>query len=127
MLAGGRFGGHIVQGHVDGTARVESIKNAGGFSEMTFSADGGLMDEMVARGSVAVDGVSLTVARMDERGFTVNLIPTTLAETTLGRLRAGGAVNIETDIVVKAVKRQLEKMLPGGKGLTVDKLRELGF
>ena len=126
MSAGGRFGGHIVQGHIDGTATLKSIKKEGGFSEITFSASAELLDEMVVKGSVAVDGISLTVSKMDSSSFSVSVIPTTLSETTLGNARTGDTVNIETDIVVKTIKKQLKNILPGG-GLTEGKLRELGF
>ncbi|MCK5172780.1 MAG: riboflavin synthase, partial [Planctomycetes bacterium] len=74
-----------------------------------------------------VNGVSLTVASIDKGGFSIAVIPTTLKETTLAALKVGQAVNIETDIIVKTIKSSLEKMLPAGEGLTVDKLRELGF
>ncbi len=127
MSADGRFGGHIVQGHLDGTATLKSIKKQGEFSEITFSAPAELLDEMVVKGSVAVDGISLTVLKMDATSFSVSAIPTTLGETTLGNAKAGAAVNIETDIIVKTIKKQLKNILPGSGGLTESKLRELGF
>jgi riboflavin synthase len=127
MSAGGRFGGHIVQGHIDGVATVKSIERKGEFSELVFSADKDLLDEMVVKGSVAVDGISLTVSKMDERGFGISVIPTTLQETTLGTAKTGDVVNIETDILIKAVKKQLKKMLPEKGGLTEGKLKEYGF
>lgn len=127
MSAGGRFGGHIVQGHIDGTAAIKSIDRKGDFSEVVFSADANLLDEMVVKGSVAVDGISLTVARIDKDSFTVSVIPTTLKATTLGSAKAGEKVNIETDIITKAVKKQLEKMLGAKEGITKSKLKELGF
>ncbi len=127
MAADGRFGGHIVLGHVDGTATIKAIDRKGDFVEMSFTAETGLLDEMVTKGSVAVDGISLTIAMMDGRGFAAALIPTTLKETTLGTAKVGDAVNIETDVLIKAVKKQLEKMLPGRGGLTAEKLREHGF
>jgi riboflavin synthase len=82
---------------------------------------------MVAKGSVCIDGVSLTIARMDESGFSVSVIPTTLKETTLGATKVGDVVNIETDIITKTVKKQLAKMLPGKETLTAQRLKELGF
>lgn len=127
MSADGRFGGHIVQGHIDGTATLKSIESQGKFSEITFSADAELLGEMVVKGSVAVDGISLTVSKMDTTSFSVSVIPTTLGETTLGSARTGQTINIETDIVVKAIKKQLKNILPGGEGLTESKLREMGF
>lgn len=126
MAADGRFGGHIVLGHVDGTARIAAIERRGEFVEMRFIADVPLLDEIVMKGSVAVDGISLTVAAIDGKGFSVALIPTTLGETTLGRARTGDVVNIETDILIKAVRKYLGK-LAAGEGLTAEKLREYGF
>lgn len=127
MAAGGRFGGHIVQGHVDGTAVVRSVKRVGEFSEIEFSVDEKLADEMIVKGSVCVDGISLTIARMGAGSFVVSVIPTTLRETNLGDGRAGDVVNIETDIISKTVKSRLDKMLGGGGRLSVERLRELGF
>jgi len=127
MSAGGRFGGHIVQGHVDGVAKVEAVKRQGEFVEMRFGCAEELLGEIIAKGSVAVDGVSLTVAKIDGRGFSVAAIPVTLKETTLGKMKVGDVVNVETDIICKTVKKQLERMVGGGGGLTVDKLREMGF
>lgn len=122
-----RFGGHIVQGHIDGAAMITAIDKKGDFVEMTFSAGAELIDEIIPKGSVAIDGVSLTVSRMDQHGFTIALIPTTLTETTLGSARVRDAVNIETDIIVKTIKKQLANILPQEQGLTADKLKELGF
>ena len=128
MAANGRFGGHIVQGHVDGTAAIRSIDRKGDFYDVWFTAGAELLDEMVPKGSVAIDGISLTVAEMDAKGFKAAIIPTTWNETTLGNASVGDAVNIETDIVIKTIKKQLSKILPsGGGGVTADKLRELGF
>jgi riboflavin synthase len=127
MAADGRFGGHIVLGHVDGTATIKGIDKKGEFVEMTFAAEAKVLDEMVNKGSVAVDGISLTIAKMDEGGFSIALIPTTLKDTTLGKARVGDVVNIETDILIKAVRKQLEKILPGGGTLTAEKLKEFGF
>lgn len=127
MSADGRFGGHIVQGHIDGTATIRGMKKQGEFSEISFSAAVELLDEMVVKGSVAIDGISLTVSKMDATSFSVSVIPTTLKETTLGNAKTGDTVNIETDIVVKTIKKQLKNILPGSGGLTEDKLRGLGF
>ena len=123
----GRFGGHFVQGHVDGVAKIIAIEKKGDFAEITLSAPPELLEEMVIKGSVAVDGISLTVAAMDEKSFTVSLIPTTLKETTLGRAKIGDKANIETDIIIKTVIKQMRKVLPKNQSLTVDKLREMGF
>ena len=127
LTADGRLGGHIVQGHVDGIGHVTRIDKSGDFWEMTFEAEPGMLADIVPKGSVAVDGISLTVARMDEHGFTVALIPTTLRETTLSQAMVGQAVNIETDILVRTIRAQLERMLGSTGGLTIEKLREAGF
>jgi riboflavin synthase len=126
MSAQGRFGGHLVQGHVDGVAKIASIQKQADFAVFRIDAGADLLDQMVLKGSVAVDGISLTVARLDKTGFEVAVIPTTLLETTWKTAKAGDIVNIETDILIKVVKKQLEKILPGG-GLTLDKLKEHGF
>ena len=127
LKAGDRFGGHIVQGHIDGTAVVKAINRQGQFADIKLSAEPELLGQMVVKGSVAVDGISLTIAEMDEKSFSFAVIPQTLEKTTLGKAKIGDEVNVETDIIVKAVKKQLENMLPQKKGLTVDKLKELGF
>jgi riboflavin synthase len=127
MKANDRFGGHFVQGHVDGTATVATIDKHGEYADITFTADAELLDNMVVKGSVAVDGVSLTVANIDQNVFTIAIIPETLKRTTLGGVRTGDRVNIETDIIVKTIKRQLENILPKTEPLTAERLRQLGF
>jgi riboflavin synthase len=127
MRADGRFGGHIVQGHIDGTAAVKDIRKKGDFYDVTFAAPKELLDEIVVKGSVAVDGISLTVAAMDKESFAVAVIPVTWKHTTLGKLKIGGAVNIETDVIVKTIKKQIGLMLGEGNGLTAEKLREMGY
>ena len=127
MKASDRFGGHFVQGHVDGTATVAAIDKHGKYADITFTANAELLENMVVKGSVAVDGVSLTVAKIDQNGFTIAIIPETLKRTTLGRARTGDWVNIETDIIVKTIKRQLENILPKTEPLTAERLRQLGF
>jgi len=122
-----RFGGHFVQGHIDGTATIKAIDRRGEFADMKFAAKTELLEVMVVKGSVAVDGISLTIASMDQNSFTVALIPQTLNKTTLGRAKIGDAVNIETDIIVKTIKKQLEKILPQTQSLTAERLKELGF
>jgi len=126
MSAQGRFGGHIVQGHIDGVGAIAAIRKQGDFAVFRFSAPPQLLGQMVLKGSVAVDGVSITIAALDKTVFEAALIPTTLKQTLWHRSKVGDAVNIETDILAKIIKRQLEQMLPGG-GLTEAKLRELGF
>jgi riboflavin synthase len=127
LRAGDAFGGHFVSGHVDGTATLVAVEPTGDGSELTFTADEPLLADVVPKGSIAIDGVSLTISRLERGSFRIAVIPHTLASTTLGSLRAGARVNIETDMLVKAVRR----VLTGGTGergkLTVDFLKEHGF
>lgn len=127
MKAADRFGGHFVLGHVDGAATINQINRRGDFAEMKFSADKELLDQMVVKGSVAVDGISLTIAGIDNNSFSIALIPETLKKTTLGRAKIGDLVNVETDIIIKTIKKQLEAILPRKQMLTVEKLKQLGF
>jgi len=127
IRAADRFGGHFVQGHIDGTATIKAIDKHGRFADMKFAAEPELLDQMVVKGSVAVDGISLTIASMDQNSFSVALIPETLKKTTLSKVKIGDEVNIETDIIVKTIKKQLEKILPQKQSLTTEKLKELGF
>ena len=127
MKATGRFGGHIVQGHIDGVATIRAIERKGQFADIKFAAEAVLLSQMVVKGSVAVDGTSLTIANMNENDFTVSLIPETLQKTTLGAARIGDMVNIEIDIIAKMIKKQLDKILPQEKKLTAERLKELGF
>jgi len=127
MKATDRFAGHFVQGHIDGVATIEAIDKHGEFADVRFAAAAKLLDAMVAKGSVAVDGVSLTIADIDQNGFRIAIIPETLRRTMLGKARAGDCVNIETDIIVKTIKRHLENILPKAEPLTAERLRQLGF
>ena len=127
LKANDRFGGHFVLGHVDGTATIKAIDKAGEFANIKFAAQAELLDAIIAKGSVAVDGISLTIASVDPNSFSVSLIPETLNRTTLGKAKIGDCVNIETDIIVKTIKRQLDEILPKKQGLTAEKLRQLGY
>jgi riboflavin synthase len=98
-----RLGGHLVQGHVDAVGRVAGVDPAGVGVEMRFEVPAGLARYVVEKGSVAVDGVSLTVARVEGAGFTVALIPFTLEATNLGTREAGDPVNVEVDVIAKYV------------------------
>jgi riboflavin synthase len=122
-----RMGGHIVQGHLDGTAAIKAIHRHGQFANIRFAVAAELLDQMVSKGSVAVDGISLTIADMDQNGFSVAVIPQTLDGTTLGSAKVGDTVNIEIDVITKIVKKQLEIILPQPEKLTVERLRQLGF
>jgi riboflavin synthase len=108
LRAADRLGGHVVQGHVDGTGTVRDVREQGFSRVLEIDIEPSLARYLVEKGSVAVDGVSLTVSALDERGFSVSLIPETLQRTTLGVLREGALVNIEVDILAKHVERLLE-------------------
>ena len=108
LRAGDALGGHYVQGHVDGVGRVRSVEPEGDGARVWFDAPSGLLRYVVEKGSVAVDGTSLTVAETDDGGFAVALIPHTLEATTLGDLAPDDRVNLETDVLAKYV----EKLLP---------------
>jgi riboflavin synthase len=112
---------------VDGVAAIRAIRRSADFADIEFAAAPQLLEQMVLKGSVAVDGVSLTVAGIDPQGFRVAAIPETLGRTTLGSARIGQRVNIETDVLVKIVRRQLETMAPRQEPLTVERLRQMGF
>jgi riboflavin synthase len=105
MKAGGRFDGHIVQGHVDGVGKVVRLKRHQRAAELVVSVPPGLARYLVEKGSVAVDGVSLTVAALRGRSFTVALIPYTLERTNLHAARPGTRVNLEVDVIAKYVER----------------------
>jgi len=107
LRAGDALGGHYVQGHVDGVGTVRSVEPEGDGRRIWFDASADLLRYVVAKGSIAVQGTSLTVAALDGRGFAVALIPHTLAATTLGTLEPGQRVNLEADVLAKYVERLL--------------------
>ena len=108
LRASDRLGGHIVQGHVDGTGAVESMTEEGFARVLRIAAGEEVLRYVVEKGSVAVDGVSLTVADVDDGGFTVSLIPETLERTTLGAIEPGRQVNLEVDVIAKYVEKLLK-------------------
>jgi riboflavin synthase len=108
MPANGRFDGHIVQGHVDGVGEVLGVEIAGEGRRMSLGVPVELMRYLVEKGSVTVDGVSLTVATLTEQGFEVALIPHSLSVTTLGLRKVGEKVNLEVDVLAKYVERLLK-------------------
>ena len=105
MAAGDRFDGHVVQGHVDGTAEVVGVKRIGDDWEFTFSLPDALAGYVVEKGSISVDGISLTVAALDGEQFAVAIIPETYDVTTLSEKSAGDPVHLEVDVVAKYVER----------------------
>ena len=107
LRVGDRLGGHFVQGHVDTVATLRERRTEGEWEFLAFAIDPAWTPLMVPKGSIAVDGVSLTLVEVSEEGFSVMLIPHTLAVTTLGLLRPGDAVNIETDMLARHVRKLL--------------------
>jgi riboflavin synthase len=110
MLASGRFDGHIVQGHVDGIGRVVELRRLGESAEIVIAPPPELEQYLVEKGSVSVDGISLTVARLDRGAFTVALIPHTLHVTNLDDARPGTPVNLEADVIAKYVERRADRI-----------------
>ena len=117
MPANGRFGGHIVSGHIDGTGRITSTRRDDVAVWYDIEAPEAITRYVVEKGSIAIDGVSLTVARVSENGFSISMIPHTADVTALGRKRAGDIVNLECDIIGKYV----EKLLSSGRASPVTK------
>ena len=122
LRAGDPMGGHIVQGHVDKACAVASVTPRGRDFRMTVSCGRALAAMCVEKGSVAVDGVSLTITGVGPDWFSVDVIPTTARDTTLGRRRAGDLVNIETDVIGKYLRKP-----DGGTGVTEQMLADAGF
>ena len=116
MAANGRFGGHIVSGHIDGTGKVAAITKDDNAIWYKIKTDRGILKYIVEKGSVAIDGISLTVAKMDSQSFSVSIIPHTAGATTLSLRKAGDVVNLENDIVGKYIERFLALRDAGGNG-----------
>jgi riboflavin synthase alpha subunit len=130
VRAGDRMGGHLVTGHADGTGVVRSVRAVGRGRDLVIELPAGLAAQVVERGSVALDGTSLTVAAVDGRRVTVSLIPETLAATVAGAYRPGSRVNVETDALANARGARGEggqTGMPEARGVTMEQLREQGF
>ncbi|MBO4865519.1 MAG: riboflavin synthase [Ruminococcus sp.] len=127
MSAEGRFGGHIVSGHIDGTGTVSNIKQDGIAVRYTISADDKLLRYIVEKGSVTLDGISLTVAAVTDTDFTVSVIPHTAEQTILPYKKVGDIINIETDIIGKYVEKLLRPAEPKKSGVTMEQLMKNGF
>ena len=129
MLAGGRFGGHIVSGHIDGTGTIRDVRRDGNAVWYTIQAPEPILRLIVEKGSIAIDGISLTVARVDHVSFSVSIIPHTLQETALAFKRAGDIVNLENDCIGKYVAKLMgvEEEDKAGKGMTREFLQRYGF
>jgi riboflavin synthase len=109
LRAGDRLGGHVVQGHVDGVGMLAAVGEDGFARRVRIEAPDEVLRYVVEKGSIAVDGVSLTVAELDPRSFSVALIPETLERTTLGRARPGQTVNLEVDVLAKYVEKAVNR------------------
>ena len=118
MPANGRFGGHIVSGHIDGTARIKACFDDGNAKWYEIAAGSELLEGIVMKGSVAIDGISLTVSKVSAQSFSVSIIPHTLDATVLKNKRPGDVVNIETDVIGKYVKQ----FVNGGKESVYDRI-----
>ncbi|MBD5543555.1 MAG: riboflavin synthase [Lachnospiraceae bacterium] len=138
MAANGRFGGHIVSGHIDGTGTIESIKKDDNAVWYSINASEKLMRYIVEKGSIAIDGISLTVARVTKNSFSVSIIPHTIKATILSTKGTGDIVNLENDIVGKYIERFLtapppeskdilQEAAPQGQGITKEFLAKYGY
>jgi riboflavin synthase len=127
MQAGGRFGGHMVQGHVDGTGTLLSVRDEENARVLRIGAPSDLMRYIIPKGSVTLDGISLTVVDVGSDWFTAWIIPHTWAHTTLHQRRVGDPLNIENDIIARYLERLMEARGIGSAGLTLDKLSTSGF
>jgi riboflavin synthase len=114
LRASDRLGGHVVQGHVDGIGTVAAVESQGLGRRIRIDASADLLRYVVEKGSIAVDGVSLTVAEVDRKGFAVALIPETLDHTTLGAAAPGRTVNLEVDVLAKYVEKLAPTSVVGG-------------
>lgn len=123
MPANGRFGGHIVAGHIDGVGIIQSLAREDNAVWVTVTADEKIMKYIVEKGSIAIDGISLTVAKVFKDAFSVSVIPHTGTETTLLSRKHGDKVNLETDVIGKYV----EKLIGKPSGITEDFLRKYNF
>ena len=130
MAMGGRFGGHIVSGHIDGTGTILSMTKEDNAVWVTIETTKPILNLIVEKGSIAIDGISLTVAAVDEKSFSVSLIPHTGKETTLLSKKPGDIVNLENDIVGKYIEKLMKKTESTSKkesGLATSFLMENGF
>lgn len=135
MLAGGRFGGHIVSGHIDGTGVISDLTKEGNAIWVSIKADSSILKLIIEKGSIAIDGISLTVAYVDNDIFKVSIIPHTQDETTLTSKKVGDIVNLENDVVGKYVEKLLrfgstaeeDNKTKNKQDLTMDTLISNGF
>jgi len=127
LRLGDRLGGHLVTGHVDAVGIVRQLRSGSAHFQLQIELPGALSRFVIEKGSIAVDGVSLTVNTVKGNTFSVNIIPFTARETTLAALKVGDRVNLETDLIGKYVARMLGKDAPKGEGVTAELLARHGF
>ena len=131
MAAGGRFGGHIVSGHIDGTGTIAAIRQDDIAVWYTISASPSILRYIIEKGSIAIDGISLTVATVTDIDFSVSIIPHTAAQTTLSRRKSGDIVNLENDVIGKYVEKLLQPAVTTPKteasSITMDFIEKYGF
>jgi riboflavin synthase len=120
-----RLGGHIVSGHVDGLGTVKSVSQIGRDWILDIACESGLLQEIIVKGSIAINGVSLTVTECTDASFAVNIIPHTWANTNLNGLKAGDILNVETDVIAKYVNKYQERTTPSE--VTLETLKNAGF
>jgi len=128
LQSGDRLGGHLVLGHVDGVGTIRRMDRHAEGSVLEVATPEELMPYIATKGSIAIDGISLTTAALRDDSFTVAIIPHTLDHTTLAGARSGGRVNLEVDVLARYVGRQLESRAPESRdSLTLERLREIGY
>lgn len=131
MILNGRFGGHIVSGHIDGTGTITKYTKEENAIWVTIKAPDEILDLIVEKGSICIDGISLTVATVSDQDFQVSIIPHTAKETTLIHKKVGSLVNLENDIVSKYIKKLMEnnqeEQAKKASGLTMEMLEEYGL
>ncbi len=124
LRMGDPLGGHLVSGHVDGVGRIRTLRRVGEDWAVEIACERSVLADLVSKGSVACDGISLTIVDVADDAFTVHVIPHTFSATAFRELGIGDSVNVETDILAKYVRRALER---GREGVTMDSLRKSGF
>lgn len=135
MLAGGRFGGHIVSGHIDGVGTISSIKEDDNAVWYTVEAPSNILRYIIEKGSITLDGISLTVAKVTNSNFSVSIIPHTRAQTNLASKKVGDVLNLENDLVGKYVERLMLQPIAASQeqpeqkssGITKEFLSHYGF
>jgi len=127
LQIGDRLHGHFVQGHVDGVGKIAEIRRGPEGGEVTVKTEPALTQQMIPKGSVAVDGISLTIVELGQDTFSIAVIPHTMSVTTLGLKQPGDDVNLEADMLGKWVRRALGGSEGATGGLTIEKLREAGL